>query len=69
MKGSICERDLSAARVIQISMDCKCFKYCDKKASLIEKEPVCLKMAPPVSSRVNKGCTQMCGACVGTQFH
>lgn len=48
VKGCTCERDGSAARVIQISMDCKCFNYCDKKASLIEMEPICLKMATAV---------------------
>lgn len=73
VKGCTCEHDESAARVIQISMYCKCFNYCDKKVSLIEMEPICLKMAPAVfevmRAELRESCTQMCGTCAGTHFH
>lgn len=35
-------------------MDCKGFNYCNKKASLVKKEPVCLKIAPVVAAELLK---------------
>lgn len=72
VKVRMCERDYSAARGIQISMDWKCFNYRDKKAALTEKEPVCLKMAPAafevVSAELFQRWTSMCGTLRGLIF-
>lgn len=49
-------------------MEWKCFSYCDKKAALIEKEPVCLKIPPAASEVVSAELFKVAHRCVGTHF-